>query len=75
MRDTRFARDVEMCESLSGYWFYHLRDPGAKVALCGSPHIMDTHSPVGTWGFRGHLGERYCLICERKAGLQREAGS
>jgi hypothetical protein len=55
-------KERTLVEGISGTWFYHLSDDG-KTALCGA-RVMISSAPESTWGFRGHLQERYCKQCE-----------
>jgi hypothetical protein len=52
-----------LVEGIHGTWHYHLSDDG-KTALCGA-WVMRTGVPEDTWGYVGHLNERYCKQCER----------
>lgn len=52
-----------LVEGIHGTWHYHLSDDG-KTALCGA-WVMPTGVPEDTWGYVGHLNERYCKECER----------
>lgn len=52
-----------LVEGIHGTWHYHLSDDG-KTALCGA-QVMRSNAPEDTWGYVGHLGERYCKDCER----------
>lgn len=58
-------------ESVHGTYYYHLapavpgrdgRTTSATRALCGA-RVMSTAIPLVAWGYRGHLGERYCSTC------------
>lgn len=52
-------------EGISGTWFYHWAPKDRYVkALCGA-QTMTTNCPPESWGFVGHLKERYCKECER----------
>lgn len=70
--------DLKIVESRSGNWFYHLSDaPAGLIAFCGAP-TMDADVSLDSWGFVGHLGERYCAECRRLADaaqhVQEKAG-
>ena len=53
-------------EGVAGVWFYHLSDTGKSghPALCGEQDVMSTSLPITSWGYRGHLKERYCTTCQ-----------
>lgn len=54
---------LRLAEGIHGTWFYHLTDdPRSIRGLCGS-QTMYTGVPLRTWGYRGHLNERYCSAC------------
>lgn len=54
-------------EGVEGYYFYHISpDDSPTKSLCGKT-VMPTQIPVSTWGFKGHLNERYCAECEKLA--------
>jgi hypothetical protein len=53
-------------EGVHGYFHYHISyvDTFSK-SLCGKNETtMWTDIPMDTWGFRGHLKERYCKECK-----------
>lgn len=62
-------------EGMHGTHHYHLsrvrpatagkRALAEPVALCGA-RVMATELPLTTWGYRGHLEERYCASCARQ---------
>lgn len=54
---------LRIAEGVAGTWFYHLAYEGEYKSLCGKD-VMHTEIPMNTWGFRGHLNERYCHDCE-----------
>jgi hypothetical protein len=58
-------------EGVAGYWHYHLSEKVERpiISLCGKP-VMLTHLPFSAWGTKGHLGERWCEECAKKAGLK-----
>ena len=59
--------DLRIVESRTGNWHYHLSDHlDGLVALCGTK-TMHSYAPLDSWGFVGHLGERYCAECRRLA--------
>jgi len=60
---------MKLVENYTGTWFYHLSETGdnMKPALCGEDQVLSCKSPLDTWGFRGHLNERYCKKCEELA--------
>ncbi len=49
-------------EGIAGHWYYHLSTDDGKAALCGAA-TMASNAPEDTWGFVGHLHERYCSKC------------
>jgi len=54
-------------EAAPGYWSYHISyvDTFTKP-LCGKDIVtMVTAIPMNTWGFVGHLRERYCDECKK----------
>lgn len=57
---------LQIVESLAGTFFYHLARETPAKALCGA-RTMATGLPLTQWGYRGHLGERYCAICVNRA--------
>lgn len=62
--------ELKVAEGISGMWFYHLsKHDHCLKALCGAK-TMPTGVPKSSWGFRGHLNERYCKECERLAGQE-----
>jgi hypothetical protein len=55
--------NLHITEGVAGIWFYHLSPAGTNTkALCGAK-TMNTALPLSSWGFRGHLNERYCDKC------------
>lgn len=59
--------DLKIVESRTGNWHYHLStEPNGLRALCGVP-TMHSYARIDTWGFVGHLGEKYCPECPRLA--------
>ena len=56
---------LRITEGVAGTWFYHL-GRGDMVALCGAK-TMQSNAPLSSWGFVGHLRERYCAECARLA--------
>lgn len=62
------SEELRLAEGIHGTWFYHLtRDPRSIRSLCGE-QTMYTGCPLSSWGYRGHLNERYCKECEKLAG-------
>jgi hypothetical protein len=57
----KVVKERTLVEGIHGTWHYHLSDDG-KTALCGA-HVMVSDAPESTWGFVGHLNERYCKKC------------
>lgn len=56
-------------ESVTGYYFYHWSTAGQETrALCGA-QTMPTMMGPKLWGYRGHLGEKYCKKCAKEVGL------
>jgi len=57
---------MKIVEGVEGYYFYHLSETGknGQPALCGKKEVMHTSIPLKTWGYKGHLNERYCKKCE-----------
>lgn len=53
--------DPTLVEGIAGTWYYHLAQDGKS--LCGAK-TMSTQVPLHTWGFKGHLNERYCSKCK-----------
>ena len=60
--------DPTLRESLHSYWLYHYSKNGK--ALCGA-NTMPTSAPIALWGYRGHLHERYCSMCEALAAKEK----
>lgn len=60
-------RELKVVESITGQWFYHLSPNRRGPALCGYANTMVTHCTLDSWGFRGHLREKYCEKCEKLA--------
>jgi hypothetical protein len=67
---------IRLFETISGVWFYHLREdkdefkPGGAidVMLCGKKmQGWDTGIPLNTWGVRDHLPSKYCKGCTEAA--------
>jgi len=54
-------------EGVEGVFYYHLRVPGNRGALCGESRVMQTSIPVDAWGYKSHLHERYCPKCSQLA--------
>ena len=57
----------KIVEGVEGYYYFHLSETGknGQPALCGNKNVMSTGLPLNTWGFKGHLNERYCEKCEK----------
>jgi len=53
---------MKIVESPTSVWFYHLSKDG-ETTLCGKTGMMQTQLPLNTWGFRSHIGEKYCKDC------------
>ena len=59
------ALKVQITEGIEGSWHYHLSIPGTlSVSLCGA-RTMSCNLNKETWGFVGHLNERFCEECLR----------
>ena len=56
---------LEITEGVAGLYHYHLRVVGNHYSLCDRM-VMRAHTHQ-KWGFRGHLGERYCMSCAEMA--------
>lgn len=56
-------KERTLVEGIHGTWHYHLSDDG-KTALCGA-QVMISEAPESTWGYVGHLHERYCSKCSK----------
>lgn len=67
---------VHVTEGIAGTWYYHLSLVATNAtALCGAK-TMNTAIPLGTWGVRGHLNERWCDACAKHgAKALRAAGA
>jgi len=59
---------LKIVEGIAGYYFYHLSESGenGKPALCGNKEVMSTGLPLSSWGYVGHLKERYCSLCRAR---------
>lgn len=60
---------LRVTEGIHGTWFYHLTNDKDSESLCGE-RTMHSGMPLSSWGYRGHLNERYCLDCETLAGVE-----
>jgi len=61
------VRPVVMTEGIEGHWHYHLSVPSDTTkGLCGK-QTMPCGSLIDTWGYVGHLREKYCEECKRLA--------
>lgn len=60
--------DFMMVEEVYGNWFYHIAYKDFFThPICGMDIItMQTSIPMSTWGFVGHIRERYCDACKKK---------
>lgn len=60
---------LDVVEGVEGVWSYHLARHGTLKPLCSRSHpVMGTGIPLEGWGHRaGHLPERYCDECAKKA--------
>ena len=58
--------DFMITEEAPGYFNYHISYKISFIEpICGKPVItMHTEIPMNTWGFVGHLNERYCEQCK-----------
>lgn len=57
---------LHIVEGVEGMFSYHLSQPGSPQALCNPQRtMMRTGLPLRSWGFRGHLHEKYCATCAR----------
>ena len=63
---------LQVVESLSGLWHYHLATENHTEGLCGVK-TMVTEISVDSWGAKSHLNENWCKDCARLAGLQKES--
>lgn len=66
----------KVAEGIAGTWHYHVRDvslpnPLSQPAPCGA-RVMQTEVHLSSWGFVGHLKERWCAVCAAHAGLTKE---
>ena len=53
-------------EGVEGYWHYHISHKDKFIkSLCGKDTMM-TELTFSSWGFIGHLKERYCKECYQK---------
>ncbi len=56
---------IVITEGIGGTWFYHLSYEGKTTrSLCGE-QVMQTSCPLDSWGYVGHLNERYCDKCKK----------
>jgi hypothetical protein len=53
-------------EEVTGYYHYHiaLKDTFTKSLCNKNITMMYTAIPLSTWGYVGHLNERYCDKCK-----------
>ena len=51
-------------EGPTSIWFYHMKRKGEYVALCGKP-VLGKNLPTELWGYKSHVGEKYCKECEK----------
>lgn len=59
-------RDFMITEEAPGFWHYHIsyKETFTKP-LCGKDMTtMWTNLLMNTWGFEGHLREKYCPDCK-----------
>ena len=56
-------KGLHVTEGIGGTWHYHLSLAETNASgLCGAKTML-TSVPMGAWGLRGHLNERYCPDC------------
>ena len=60
--------ELRVVEGVEGMFRYHLAPQDEMKAVCDpNTRVMHTSIPLHTWGFRGHLNEKYCAQCEAEA--------
>ena len=60
--------ELRVVEGVEGMFRYHLATQDQMKAVCDPERrVMHTSIPLSTWGFRGHLKEKYCAQCEAEA--------
>jgi hypothetical protein len=62
-------KNLYIVEGTQGTWHYHLSETGksGQPSLCGNRDVMCTEASATLWGYRGHLKETYCHVCEEIA--------
>lgn len=54
---------LSVAEGIHGTFHYHWSPDSGRSSLCGA-NVMPTMVTPASWGYVGHLRERYCRKCE-----------
>lgn len=61
---------LQIVETISGTYFYHLSETGENgaPAICGYRQVMHSNSPLSSWNMEPtHIRYKFCTDCHRIA--------
>ena len=60
------SKELEVVETVYGYWNYHLRQKGQKKTLCGRSDVMGCNLPLSSYNRIQLERGSFCEECENQ---------